>query len=105
MAPRTEVTFRVEATGDCLQFQWQKDRSDLSDGGRYCDTKTDTLRIVDVKKRDKGRYRCLVRNDLGSNFFSDEVLLTVSKFIIAVGGYFCTSCIVDTKLCSSKHRL
>ena len=58
-----EIDFSIQATGDNLQFQWQKDGSDLSEGGKYCGTDTDTLRIVKMEKDDKGRYRCIVKND------------------------------------------
>ena len=68
----------MRSTGESLQFQWQKNRSDLFDDGKYCDTNTDTLRIREVTKGDKGRYRCFVTNDVGREF-SDEALLTVSK--------------------------
>ena len=83
MVPGKEAVFTVEATGDSLQFQWQKNRCDLLDGGRYCDTEKHTLRIVDIEKGDKGRYRCIVKNDVGKESFSDEALLTVSKLVIA----------------------
>ena len=75
--------FQVKATGDALQFQWQKDRKEiLCDGDRYCDTDTDTLHIEEVEESDKGRYRCIVtaRNDAGKKF-SDEARLTISKYI------------------------
>ena len=78
--------FQVKATGDGLQFQWQKNRNEiLCDGGRYCDTDTDTLRIEEVEESDKGRYRCIVtaRNDAGK--LSDDAQLTISKYIKVVG--------------------
>lgn len=81
MAVEAKAVFRVEATGDKLHFQWQKNRTDLSDGGRYCDTDTDTLCIVEVEKDDKGRYRCIVENSVGKQF-SKEASLTVGKLII-----------------------
>lgn len=74
--------FRVKATGDDLHFLWQKDCEILCDGGRYRDTGTDTLRIIEVEKNDnKSRYRCLVRNDKGEKL-SQEAVLTVSKLVI-----------------------
>ena len=73
----------MKSTGESLQFQWQKNCSDLCDGDKYCDTNTNTLRIVEVEKGDKGRYRCLVKNDIGWEF-SDEALLTVSKLTMLV---------------------
>ena len=78
MAVGTEAVFRVKATGDQLHFQWQKNRIDLCEGNRYSDTDTDTLRILEVEDCDKGRYRCLVKNAVGSKV-SDEALLIVSE--------------------------
>ena len=83
VAPETEAVFRVKATGNNLQFQWQKNRRDLSDGDRFCDTNTDTLHILEVEKSDKGRYRCHIENDLGEEF-SKEAVLKVSKLFIVV---------------------
>ena len=75
-----EVDFSIQATGDNLQFQWQKDGSDLSEGGKHCGTNTDTLRITKMEEDDKGCYRCVVKNDVGMEF-SEEALLTVGKLV------------------------
>ena len=75
------VTFQVKATGDDLHFQWQKNQSDLGDGDRCCGTRTSRLRIVEVEKDDKGRYRCLVKNSVGEEF-SHEAFLIVSKLVM-----------------------
>ena len=80
VAPGTEVKFQVKVTGVCLQFQWKKDSKELQDSGKYCGTKTHTLRIKDVKKRDKGCYQCFMWNDDGKEL-SNEAELTVSKWI------------------------
>ena len=79
----TDIIFNVGAIGDSLQFQWQKNRTDLCDGERYFDTSTDTLHIIQVKNDDKGHYRCLVKNDVGRKF-SEEALLTISKSVAHV---------------------
>ena len=82
MVPGTNVKFKIEVTGDDLEFKWQKDhKTDLSDDKKYCDTDTDTLHIVEVEKGDKGRYRCQVSNYIGETF-SKEAFLTVSKLVI-----------------------
>ena len=81
MAPGAVAKFQAKATGDALQFQWQKNRKEiLSDGGRYCDTETNTLRIEEVEETDKGRYRCIVttKNDARKKF-SKEAYLTISS--------------------------
>ena len=62
-----DVTFTVEATGDELHFQWQKDSQDIdSSDSRFSfhqtDDGTSTLKIQCVKKSDKGHYKCLVKN-------------------------------------------
>ena len=72
------AVFRVKAAGGGLRFQWQKNCTDLCEDARYCNTDTDTLRIVEVKKDDEGRYRCFVENNEGKEF-SAEALLTISK--------------------------
>ena len=53
------VDFSIETTGDNLQFQWQKNGSDLSEGDKYWGVNTDTLHIVAVEGSDEGDYRCL----------------------------------------------
>ena len=81
VVPGTEAKFRVEATGDCLQFQWKKDNAELHDGAKYCGTHTDTLCIKDVAESDKGCYRCLVKNDDGEKL-SNEAKLTVGEWVL-----------------------
>ena len=72
----------VQATGDNLHFQWQKDGIDLSDDDRHRGTGTHTLGIVKMEKSDnKARYRCLVKNKIGEKFSRDAVL-AVSKLVI-----------------------
>ena len=84
MAPGTNVKFKIEATGDDLKFKWQKNRTtDLSDDEKYYGTGTDTLHIVEVEKRDKGHYRCRIKNDLDEKF-SKEAVLAIIKLITVV---------------------
>ena len=65
VATGTDATFRVEATGDDLQFQWQKDeRNIIANESRFKVNKTkdtSTLCIHCVHKSDKGHYRCLIK--------------------------------------------
>ena len=75
------MEFNIKATGDNLNFQWQKDGSDLSDGDKHQGVHTDTLKIVKVEKGDQGCYRCLVKNDVDRTI-SDEALLTDSKLVM-----------------------
>ena len=68
VATKADITFIVEATGDDLQFQWQKDGEDIdSNDCRFSFNQTDystssTLQIQCVGKSDKGHYKCLVKS-------------------------------------------
>ena len=81
----TTIAFTVEATGDDLQFLWQKDGKDIykNESQLQC-SQTDnssTLRIQHVKKSDQGHYKCIVENPVGmSEKTSDEAELTVREF-------------------------
>ena len=87
MASGSVAEFTVKATGDVLQFQWQRNGTDIHDhDSRYRGTDTDTLRILMVEKGDEGCYRCLVKNYVGERF-SNDVILTVSELVnLVVGG-------------------
>ena len=80
----TEAVFRVNATGDKLHFQWQKNHRNLCDSDRYCGIETDTLHIIEVEKRDKGRYRCIVKNDMESKPSKEALLAITSKLVIII---------------------
>ena len=74
------ATFKIEATGDDLTFQWQKNGSDLHSDGNYSGTDTNTLKIRHVKKSDAGHYRCLVKNRVEKDEkLSKEAELAVCK--------------------------
>ena len=73
-----QATFKVEATGDDLTFQWQKDGSDVHNDSNYSGTDTSTLMIQHVKKSDGGCYSCLVSNEAKKEGeVSDKAQLTV----------------------------
>ena len=84
----TIIAFTVEATGDDLQFLWQKDEKDIDrNGSRLQCSQTDhtsTLRIQYVKKSDQGHYRCLVKNSVEETSY--EADLTVCEFACIVIG-------------------
>ncbi|MDH7601741.1 MAG: phosphodiester glycosidase family protein [Armatimonadota bacterium] len=65
--PGGTATFRVRATGYWpMSFRWQKDGSDLVDGGRFSGVNTDRLTISNVEPADAGNYRCIVTNTYGT---------------------------------------
>ena len=87
VATEAHTTFTVEAKGDGLQFQWQKDGIDIdsSEPRLHCDSTGDasTLHIQHTKKSDRGRYRCLIKNPVEkSGKVSQEANLSVCKFLI-----------------------
>ena len=71
---------KVEARGDDLTFQWQKNGSNLKNGRNYSGTDTNTLNIQHVKKSDAGCYRCLVNNEVKlERDISEEAKLNVCE--------------------------
>ena len=87
VATGADATFRVEATGYELQFQWQKDGIDIerNEPRFQCNSAetVSTLYIKDTSKTDKGHYRCLVKNPVEKRGLpSNEASLLVCKFIM-----------------------
>ena len=87
IATRADTVFRVEATGDELQFQWQKDGIDIdsSEPRFQCNSAgtVSTLHIKDTSKSDKGHYRCLITNPVEKKgMLSTEANLSVCKSVI-----------------------
>ena len=76
----SQATFTIEATGDDLTFQWQKNDNDVHNGSNYSGADTNTLSIQHVKKSHAGCYRCLVKNDVKKGGeVSDEAQLTICE--------------------------
>ena len=75
-----QTTFTVEATGDNLTFQWQKNGSDVHNDSNYSGTDTNTLSIRHVTKSDGGCYRWLVKNEVKRDGeVSEDAELTVCE--------------------------
>ena len=82
-----DVTFHVEATGDNLRFQWQKDSADIdSNDSRFSSSQTNstsTLQIEGVEKSYEGHYRCFVKNPVEQSGMPSKVAeLEVGKFVV-----------------------
>ena len=87
VATGAHTTFTVEAKGDGLQFQWQKDGIDIdsSEPRLHCDSTGDasTLHIQHTEKSDKGHYRCLVKNPVEkSGKPSNKADLSICKLVV-----------------------
>ena len=72
------VMFHIEASGSLLEYQWQQDGNDLTDGIRLSGTNTSNLTITGVLEEDGGNYTCIVSNVVG-NVTSRAAELTVCK--------------------------
>ena len=87
VATGTDATFSVKATGDEIEFQWQKDERDIDKESRFSFSGaqgTSMLCIQHVRKSDKGRYRCLIKNSIEkSGKPSHEADLSVGKLVFS----------------------
>ncbi len=62
----TNVTFQVEAEGTPpMSYQWQKDATNLAEGGRVAGTLSPTLVLTNVQTSDAGSYAVVVTNSWG----------------------------------------
>ena len=82
-----DITFTVKATGNNLQFQWQKNNENIdnSNASRFSFQQRDnvsTLQIHCVEESDKGHYKCIVKNAIEQT--SEEADLTVCKLAVPV---------------------
>ena len=87
VATGNDITFSIEATGDDLQFQWQKDGINIdSSESRFFlshTNHTSTLCIQCVSNKDQGNYRCLVKNPVEpSGKLSHVAELTMCKLMV-----------------------
>ena len=65
--PGQSATFSVTAAGDgTLSYQWQKNTSNLGNGGHYSGVTTATLTVSDIDAADEAAYRCVVTAGCGS---------------------------------------
>ncbi len=77
VCPGGTATFTVAAAGDGpLQYQWQKNGANVSNGGHYSGATTATLTITGTDGTDAAAYRCVVSN-AGGNATSNAATLTI----------------------------
>lgn len=76
----SNVSFSVAATGGgTLSYQWQKDGTNLTDGGSISNSKTATLAVSNVSSADAGKYTCLVSTTTSCpSVTSSQAQLTVN---------------------------
>ena len=81
--PGGTATFTVAASGKApLDFQWQKNQVNLSDGENLIGCRSATLTITNANVADAASYRCVVMNGLG-NAASHPATLRISTHALA----------------------
>ncbi len=81
------VSFSVTATGNNLNYQWQKDGNDLSDGGNINGSSSSALTINPVAVSDAGSYTVTVSNQCSDEVTSDAATLDVASSINSLTNY------------------
>ena len=71
-----QAVFSVAASGTISTYQWYKDGTALSDGGKYTGTTTAQLTISDVAQSEAGSYTVKISGDCG-DVTSDAATLSV----------------------------
>ncbi len=78
------ATFTVSATGTApFTYQWRKNGSNLSNGGKVSGATNTTLSITNVLGADRGSYSIVISNPAGSATSSDAILSVVDPLITA----------------------
>jgi hypothetical protein len=78
VCPGAAAAFAVAATGaGPLSYQWQRNDTNLTDGGYYSGVTTSDLTVSGVDSSVLGDYRCVVSNQSGTTP-SSAVALTIS---------------------------
>ena len=80
MAEGGTTHFSVNASGDGLIYQWQRNGTDiLRNDSRFEGVSKAVLTINGAKVDDAGKYKCIVFNGAGDSVTSNESTLTVGK--------------------------
>ncbi len=75
VAPGATVIFAVTAFGNLpLSYQWQRDGTNLADGGNLSGAASSTLTLFDVVEANSGTYAVIVSNALASVVSTGAVL-------------------------------
>ncbi len=72
------TTFSVGATGSGLAYRWQRNNSNLTDGGQYSGVLTPTLTITGVSAADAGNFRCRLTGTCSSAMLTPNAALTIT---------------------------
>ena len=80
---RNSLTFSVEAFGDGLTYQWQKDNMNLQspNDNKFKGILTMMLTVNDVQSEDAGTYSCEVTDETQKSVTSNEAILIVGRYL------------------------
>jgi hypothetical protein len=73
------ATFTVGVSNPPVSYQWQLERTNISNGGHFSGVTTATLTVTPASFADVGHYRVQVSNGGGSVFSSEATLTIVAK--------------------------
>jgi hypothetical protein len=90
------ASFTVSASGAGLSYQWQKNSSNISDGGSISGSRTTTLTLTGVGTGDSGAsFDCVVSGTCSPPATSGAATLTVNAdpaiFNVTGGGSYCAA--------------
>ena len=93
----TTITFTEAVVGRSqLSYQWQKNGTNLTDGGNVSGTTTATLTLASVQTNGAGIYALIVTNDFGSITSSNAVLTVLVPPSITTQPTSCTNVVGAT---------
>ncbi len=79
VTPGGTTTLTVATTGsNPLRYQWQKNHTNLNNGGHYSGCTTNTLTITGADENDAASYRCVVTNTHGRAVSSNATLVVTA---------------------------
>jgi hypothetical protein len=80
VAEGASTNFTITVIGDGhLDYRWQKNTANLSDGGHYSGAASATLTIIGADSADAATYRCIVTNAFGSVTSSPATLVVTTN--------------------------
>ncbi len=75
----TQVSFSINTQGNTVNYQWQYNGSNLTNGGTISGANAATLVINPVASADAGLYSCIVSNNCSDPDTSTAAILTVTQ--------------------------
>ena len=85
VVPGQDAVFTVNASGDGLTYQWQRDSVNLTDTlDQYSGSNSSSLTVLSVEEDDQGNYTCVVTASDGNSTTTDVAQLAVRECCVDV---------------------